>query len=172
MRETVSGDLPSEPPSSPGEKAVVGLNAEAQGRKLSADNDIRCFQEGDDALDGHVQRDLDLVECSIPGGIGVDMASMELSEGGAGTGKGPGYVHQENPRNFSMREKLENKYGALYPFVIISITYLLFTITDGAVRMIVLLHGMLCCVNVNVQADMIAIHEKFVLVFACCSVSK
>ena len=31
--------------------------------------------------------------------------------------------------------------GALFPFVIISITYLLFTITDGAVRMIVLLHA-------------------------------
>lgn len=31
--------------------------------------------------------------------------------------------------------------GALFPFVIISIAYLLFTVTDGAVRMIVLLHA-------------------------------
>ncbi len=39
------------------------------------------------------------------------------------------------------RERMKKRYGALYPFVIIAITYLLFTITDGAVRMIVLLHG-------------------------------
>lgn len=31
--------------------------------------------------------------------------------------------------------------GALFPFVIISIAYLLFTVTDGAIRMIVLLHA-------------------------------
>jgi hypothetical protein len=30
---------------------------------------------------------------------------------------------------------------ALWPFIIISITYLLFTVTDGAVRMLVLLHA-------------------------------
>ena len=30
---------------------------------------------------------------------------------------------------------------ALFPFAIVSITYILFTITDGAVRMIVLLHA-------------------------------
>ena len=34
-----------------------------------------------------------------------------------------------------------SKLGALWPFIIISITYLLFTTTDGAVRMIVLLHA-------------------------------
>ena len=31
--------------------------------------------------------------------------------------------------------------GALKPFIIISISYLLFTVTDGAVRMLVLLHA-------------------------------
>lgn len=31
--------------------------------------------------------------------------------------------------------------GAMWPFIIISITYLLFTVTDGAVRMLVLLHA-------------------------------
>jgi hypothetical protein len=31
--------------------------------------------------------------------------------------------------------------SALWPFIIISITYLLFTVTDGAVRMLVLLHA-------------------------------
>ncbi len=36
---------------------------------------------------------------------------------------------------------LQRKYGALKPFVIISLSYLLFTTTDGAVRMIVLLHA-------------------------------
>jgi hypothetical protein len=30
---------------------------------------------------------------------------------------------------------------AMWPFIIISITYLLFTVTDGAVRMLVLLHA-------------------------------
>ena len=30
---------------------------------------------------------------------------------------------------------------ALWPFIIITITYLLFTVTDGAVRMLVLLHA-------------------------------
>jgi hypothetical protein len=41
----------------------------------------------------------------------------------------------------SRRQRFKEKYGALLPFAIISISYLLFTITDGAVRMIVLLHG-------------------------------
>lgn len=36
---------------------------------------------------------------------------------------------------------LQRKYSALKPFVIISLSYLLFTTTDGAVRMIVLLHA-------------------------------
>lgn len=45
-------------------------------------------------------------------------------------------------RSFGRYKKaMKEKYGALYPFVIISITYLLFTVTDGAVRMIVLLHA-------------------------------
>lgn len=39
------------------------------------------------------------------------------------------------------KQSLKNKYGALLPFAIISFSYLLFTITDGAVRMIVLLHA-------------------------------
>lgn len=41
----------------------------------------------------------------------------------------------------SRKKKLREKYGALFPFAIISVSYLLFTITDGAVRMIVLLHA-------------------------------
>ncbi|KAG7667527.1 hypothetical protein Ndes2526B_g07519 [Nannochloris sp. 'desiccata'] len=39
------------------------------------------------------------------------------------------------------KKTFKQKYGALYPFAIISVSYLLFTITDGAVRMIVLLHA-------------------------------
>jgi len=39
------------------------------------------------------------------------------------------------------KKTFRQKYGALYPFAIISVSYLLFTITDGAVRMIVLLHA-------------------------------
>ena len=45
---------------------------------------------------------------------------------------------QRAPRR---RQSLKERTGALYPFVIISVSYLLFTITDGAVRMIVLLHA-------------------------------
>ncbi|KAG2496544.1 hypothetical protein HYH03_005367 [Edaphochlamys debaryana] len=39
------------------------------------------------------------------------------------------------------KEAMARKYSALRPFVIISLSYLLFTTTDGAVRMIVLLHA-------------------------------
>eukprot|EP00899_Mesostigma_viride_P013176 jgi/Mesvir1/2185/Mv16690-RA.2 len=39
------------------------------------------------------------------------------------------------------REYIKREYSALKPFVIVSLSYLLFTITDGAVRMIVLLHA-------------------------------
>ena len=41
----------------------------------------------------------------------------------------------------STRDYLKREYSTLKPFVIISSSYLLFTITDGAVRMIVLLHA-------------------------------
>mmetsp|Transcript_6911 Transcript_6911/g.19473 ORF Transcript_6911/g.19473 Transcript_6911/m.19473 type:complete len:335 (-) Transcript_6911:1490-2494(-) len=40
-----------------------------------------------------------------------------------------------------MVQYMKNHYSALKPFVIISSSYLLFTVTDGAVRMIVLLHA-------------------------------
>ena len=43
------------------------------------------------------------------------------------------------PRNESFMQAATSK--ALRPFVIISTSYLLFTITDGAIRMIVLLHA-------------------------------
>lgn len=36
---------------------------------------------------------------------------------------------------------LRREFGALKPFVIISLSYLLYTTTDGAIRMIVLLHA-------------------------------
>jgi hypothetical protein len=41
----------------------------------------------------------------------------------------------------SRRQTLRQRYSHLLPFAIISTSYLLFTITDGAVRMIVLLHA-------------------------------
>lgn len=41
----------------------------------------------------------------------------------------------------STSSRLRQHYSALKPFVIISLSYLLFTITDGAVRMVVLLHA-------------------------------
>ncbi len=39
------------------------------------------------------------------------------------------------------QEYLKREFSALEPFVIISLSYLLFTTTDGAIRMIVLLHA-------------------------------
>lgn len=41
----------------------------------------------------------------------------------------------------AVQESVRRHYSALKPFVIISFSYLLFTTTDGAVRMIVLLHA-------------------------------
>lgn len=53
---------------------------------------------------------------------GATSAAAASSTGtGAGTGSG--------------------EFSALWPFIVISITYLLFTVTDGAVRMLVLLHA-------------------------------
>ena len=56
----------------------------------------------------------------------------EEEEGGAGTGTG-----KEGKQGFMEAARSD----ALRPFVIISSSYLLFTITDGAIRMIVLLHA-------------------------------
>ncbi len=39
------------------------------------------------------------------------------------------------------QDAMKRHYSALRPFVIISLSYLLFTTTDGAIRMIVLLHA-------------------------------
>ncbi|PRW57505.1 major facilitator transporter [Chlorella sorokiniana] len=45
------------------------------------------------------------------------------------------------PAKQGSRARVAAAYSALKPFIIISLSYLLFTITDGAVRMIVLLHA-------------------------------
>ncbi|GIL57757.1 hypothetical protein Vafri_12905 [Volvox africanus] len=47
----------------------------------------------------------------------------------------------EQPRAETRKEAMQRQFSALRPFVIISLSYLLFTTTDGAVRMIVLLHA-------------------------------
>lgn len=45
------------------------------------------------------------------------------------------------PDTAEMEDVEEEDKGSLRPFVIVSTSYLLYTITDGAVRMIVLLHA-------------------------------
>lgn len=45
------------------------------------------------------------------------------------------------PAEPSRREGMAQRFSVLKPFVIISLSYLLFTTTDGAVRMVVLLHA-------------------------------
>ena len=47
----------------------------------------------------------------------------------------------ETEQKETTAERMKREYSALKPFVIISTAYLLFTITDGAIRMIVLLHA-------------------------------
>lgn len=56
-------------------------------------------------------------------------------------GVGGGEPGAPAPTSPQKKPSLQDKYGALLPFAIISTSYLLFTITDGAVRMIVLLHA-------------------------------
>jgi hypothetical protein len=53
--------------------------------------------------------------------------------------KDGGALQEEAPKKEGFMEAATSK--ALRPFVIISSSYLLFTITDGAIRMIVLLHA-------------------------------
>lgn len=51
-------------------------------------------------------------------------------------------VEQEKPKEVEQQSFMDAaRSEALRPFVIISSSYLLFTITDGAIRMIVLLHA-------------------------------
>ena len=54
-------------------------------------------------------------------------------------GEGGGGVGGSDAETGNTNEKKQPH--ALFPFAIVSITYILFTITDGAVRMIVLLHA-------------------------------
>jgi hypothetical protein len=53
--------------------------------------------------------------------------------------RGFGYYASHISRGFSKEGRMSSE--GLFPFVIMSITYLLFTVTDGAVRMIVLFHA-------------------------------
>ena len=81
-------------------------------------------------------------------GQAVDVAQTQstLAQVAKGPSKkssrGFGYYYQVSSK--ALLKKIGvggGEHGALYPFVIISIAYLLFTMTDGAVRMIVLLHA-------------------------------
>jgi hypothetical protein len=56
-------------------------------------------------------------------------------------------------------EYLKREYSALKPFVIISSSYLLFTTTDGAIRMIVLLHAYNLGFNAWLTAIMFTLYE-------------
>ena len=75
----------------------------------------------------------------LPGEEGEEDAEVEI-EAEAVEQQG-GVNAPELQKAMTRTQTLKKKYGALIPFAIISIAYLLFTITDGAVRMIVLLHA-------------------------------
>lgn len=75
----------------------------------------------------------------------LDRAAFEerlgLANGGAGSAQASAGGGEGPPAALSRRQTLAAHYSALKPFVIISFSYLLFTTTDGAVRMVVLLHA-------------------------------
>ena len=72
-----------------------------------------------------------------------------ISDSGLNEGEGVTKAHSDQivvpaPDHVKVEEKLTEKQQrrkALLPFAIISISYLLYTMTDGSVRMIVLLHA-------------------------------
>ncbi len=82
------------------------------------------------AADGTVLHEGSLLLRRRAGGAGASSSSAAGALATEAAAAAPG-------RRPSFRER----YGALLPFAIISTSYLLFTITDGAVRMIVLLHA-------------------------------
>ena len=61
----------------------------------------------------------------------LDRAAFEARAGGAAAAAVP-----PPPAKQSSRARAAAAYSALKPFVIISLSYLLFTITDGAIRMV------------------------------------
>ncbi|EFJ45585.1 hypothetical protein VOLCADRAFT_105876 [Volvox carteri f. nagariensis] len=73
------------------------------------------------------------------GGGGGGMSYMSRAVAATMTGA-PGRPVAE-PKAETRKEAMQRQFSALRPFVIISLSYLLFTTTDGAVRMIVLLHA-------------------------------
>ncbi|WIA38671.1 hypothetical protein OEZ86_001977 [Tetradesmus obliquus] len=93
----------------------------------------------------------DAGKCCAPAKSKGDMVSLQdgLQETAAAASAAAGSTHGKTPdtpdfgrhENESRKEYLKREYSALKPFVIISLSYLLFTTTDGAVRMIVLLHA-------------------------------
>ncbi len=73
----------------------------------------------------------------------LDRATYEERLGRAGSNEAPpsGGDEGKPAAALSRRQTLAAHYSALKPFVIISFSYLLFTTTDGAVRMVELLHA-------------------------------
>jgi hypothetical protein len=51
------------------------------------------------------------------------------------------YTGNENADDKGGDTNYKHTYGALRPFIIMSSSYLLFTITDGAIRTIILFHA-------------------------------
>ncbi|KAG2429769.1 hypothetical protein HXX76_010553 [Chlamydomonas incerta] len=86
--------------------------------------------------DGFVTTPAGVVEPMVADSDVAAAAAAGDSAGGDASAKAPGFEKSE-----TRKEMLQRKYSALKPFVIISLSYLLFTTTDGAVRMIVLLHA-------------------------------
>ncbi|KAG2434394.1 hypothetical protein HYH02_012406 [Chlamydomonas schloesseri] len=94
--------------------------------------------------DGFVTTPAGVVEPMVAGGSSAALAAAAdadgVSEGKAAGGDGDAKA-AGGEKSETRKEMLQRKYSALKPFVIISLSYLLFTTTDGAVRMIVLLHA-------------------------------
>jgi len=95
---------------------------ESTGEKTKSEDDVRSVPPGNDAI---MESPLEKTEVDD----GKDGKSADPESSGVADG----------PKGETFMEAAGSK--ALRPFVIISSSYLLFTITDGALRMIVLLHA-------------------------------
>jgi hypothetical protein len=99
---------------------------ESTGEKTKSEDDVRSVPPGNDAI---LESPIEKSEEQEEEDDGKDGKYADPESSGVADG----------PKGKTFMEAAGSK--ALRPFVIISSSYLLFTITDGALRMIVLLHA-------------------------------
>lgn len=119
-----------------GEKS---LKKRKSSKTLVAKDDVEATNDsGDAAKSGRIEGDDKGVVVSSASAAAAALEAAGTEEDDT-PGEEAGPLEEEAPKHQSFMEAASSK--ALRPFVIISSSYLLFTITDGAIRMIVLLHA-------------------------------